>query len=103
MKRQVRLSSSSCPSCPFKRIRSVFTDASLVEHLFAITLPDFAQIGLLSSSMTPTLQKYKTTLQQQVNGRTKSLVNVVYPLESCAQIMQDDFSETITGQDDDFR
>lgn len=81
-----------------------FTDASPVEHLFATTpLPSFPQVGLLSSSMTSSLQKYKTTLQSQISGRTKSLENVIHPLESSAQVMQDDFSETVTGQDGDSR
>ena len=53
--------------------------------------------------MIPTLQKYKTNLQQQINGRTKSLVNVIYPLESSAQIMQDDLFETVADHDDDSR
>jgi hypothetical protein len=91
------LYNSFCVSC-------FLPDSSPVEHLFAATpLPTLSQGGFGSSLVSLPFQKYKSTLQRQIGGRTVFLDDILSPLESSAKVLQRDFSQAATGDGADTR
>ncbi|KZP25394.1 hypothetical protein FIBSPDRAFT_1041536 [Athelia psychrophila] len=75
-------------------------DESTVEQLFAPSpLPAVSRMGTGSSPINSTFQKYKSSLQRQMCGRTAMLDEIIGPLESHAESLQQDFSR-IASHDD---
>lgn len=75
-------------------------DVSPVDFLFeAPPLPMASQIG--SVMLDSSFHRYKSALRKQLLGRTSLLDDVLKTLETCAKIIQQDFSQVLKGEDSD--
>ncbi|EGN93152.1 hypothetical protein SERLA73DRAFT_116291 [Serpula lacrymans var. lacrymans S7.3] len=82
-------------------IDSVMQECAPLEHLFRTpTLPTFPPAGAGLSTSEATLLTYRSTLRQQLSGRTPYLDSVLSTLEKCSATLQRDFSRITAGDDD---